>query len=131
MSNRPLVSVIVLNYNGLALSRNCLKSLLKTKYSNFNIYFIDNGSDVDEAKMLQKEFGDRKIRFIRNKKNLGYVVGNNKAVGETSSKYVVFLNNDTEVDADWLGPLVGEMESDKKVGACQPKILSLVKPGQF
>ncbi len=122
---RPKVSIIVLNYNGLEYSRNCLKSLLGTRYKNFRIYLIDNGSEINEAKILKKEFKNKKIHFTRFPQNLGFVEGTNQAVKNISSKYIVFLNNDTLVKPDWLLPMVKEMESDKNIGACQPKILSL------
>src|SRR3989344_5030784 len=119
----PSVSIIILNYNGLDFSRQCLRSALKTSYPNFQVYLVDNGSKINEAEILRKEFADGRIKFIRFNRNWGFVEGNNKTVKRLSSKYAVFLNNDTEVKPDWLEPLVLEMESDEKVGACQPKIL--------
>lgn len=127
----PEVTVIILNYNGLKFTRDCLKSVLKTNYPNLKIILVDNGSINNEALVLKKEFKDKRVSFIRFENNLGFVGGNNEASKTVRSKYVVFLNNDTTVDPNWLQPLVGEMESDKKVAACQPKIKLISNPKKF
>ena len=52
----PKISFLLLNWNGLNFTKKCVRSLLKTKYPNFEIIIVDNGSDKDEAKILEKEF---------------------------------------------------------------------------
>lgn len=129
--NIPRVTIIILNFNGIDDTRIALDSLLKTKYSNFKVIVVDNGSDVNEAKLLRKEFKSKKIDFLRFNKNYGFTGGNNLAVKKTSSKYVVLLNNDTKVDPNWLKPLVKIMEHDKQVAVVQPKILFMKNPKYF
>lgn len=127
----PKVGVIILNYNGLKDTRACLKSISKTTYKNFQVIVADNGSKKDEAKILSSEFSDKKINFIRFKKNWGFAEGNNKIARKLRTKYIVFLNNDTRVAPSWLNELVAEAEKDKKIAVVQSKILSLNKPQYF
>lgn len=131
MKNLPSVAVIILNYNGVSLSRNCLKSVLRTNYPNFEIYLVDNGSKVNEAGILKKEFESSKIKFVRHEKNKGFVYPINLLAPKIKAKYLIFLNNDTKVDRGWIKPLVKELESDSRIAACQPKIKLLADPSKF
>ena len=120
----PKVSVLVLNWNGIFFTRRCLRSLILTQYPNFEIIVIDNGSDNNEAQNLIKEFKG-KIKIIKNRKNVGYGIGMNIGYKHARGKYVVFINNDMEFSPLWLQPLVRVLEKNKKIGACQPKLISM------
>lgn len=119
----PQVTIVILNFNGIKDSRKCLKSLLKTKYPNLKILVVDNGSSINEAEILKKEFVNKRIRFIRLSKNLGFSGGNNRVISKIKSKYIALLNNDTIVSPTWLSPLIEIMEKDKLIAVAQPKIL--------
>lgn len=124
--NAPSVSVIILNYNGKRFIDRCLGSLLATNYSNFEIIFFDNNSSDGSLEFLQKTFGNNpQIRVIKNRINSGFTSGNNIATRYAKGQYLVFLNNDTEVDSFWLRELVKVMESDPSIGAAQSKLLQL------
>lgn len=96
---RP-VSVIVLTWNGLDVTRRCLDSLLSgTTHPDFEVVVVDNGSTDGTLEFLRGLPG---IRLIENGENLGFVGGNNAGIARTSND-VVLLNNDTEiVQEDWL-----------------------------
>jgi GT2 family glycosyltransferase len=68
---------------------------------------------------------DSRIKLIRNKKNLGFAAGNNVGISCAKGDYIVFLNNDTEVDPSWLKELIRIANTDETVGALQSKILLL------
>lgn len=125
--NLPLVSVIILNYNGRtslvkSMFRTCLISILESNYDNFEVLFVDNGSTDDSVGFVKKAFGDNKrLKIIENSKNLGFAEGNNVALPYARGKYVLFLNNDVIVDRLFLKELVKTMESDSDVGACSCK----------
>lgn len=121
----PRITIVVLNFNGLSDTDTCIKSLLKTDYPNFRIIIADNGSKINESKILEKRFKNKRIKFIRFSKNLGFSGGNNKILKKVKDKYVVLLNNDTEVTPKWLYPLVNALESNSNIATVQPKILSL------
>ena len=119
----PKVSIIILNYNGLTDTKKCLNSLLKTKYSNFEVIVADNGSKTDESLILKKKFTDKRFKFIRFEKNYGFSGGNNRVVNLINSKYIALLNNDTIVTPNWLNPLIKTLEEDNTIAVVQPKIL--------
>jgi len=111
----PLVSVIVLNYNGQKYVSECLNSLLNTDYANFKIIFVDNASTDDSVK-IAKTF-DR-IEIISMSENCGTLarnIGSSVAMGE----YIAFLDVDTKVHKDWLKEALKTMENAPSVGAVQ------------
>lgn len=126
----PLVSILVLNWNGLSFTRKCLKSLLSTKYPNFEIVLLDNGSLNNEAEIIRKEFKNS-IKVIKNEKNVGYARGMDIAYKSSRGAYVAFVNNDMEFSKDWLGPMVQVLEKNEKIGACQPKLISFYNKEYF
>ena len=126
----PKISFLLLNWNGLLFTKECVRSLLKTKYPNFEIIIVDNGSDKDEAGTLEKEF-KQSVKVIRNIKNIGYAAGMNVAIKNSVGKYLMLLNNDMEFEGNWLMPLVKILENNSKIAACQPKIKDLRNKKMF
>ncbi|OGM11469.1 hypothetical protein A2Z22_00260 [Candidatus Woesebacteria bacterium RBG_16_34_12] len=126
----PKVSIIILNYNGIAETIKCLNSLKKTKYNNFEIIVIDNGSEKNENNLIAKNF-PKFAKIYRLEINLGFTGGNNWALKKTKGKYIVLLNNDTIVDPNWLTPLVRLLEKDRKIAIVQPKIKLMNKKSFF
>ncbi len=120
-SNLPKVSIIVLNYNEPKLSIDCLESLQKLTYKNYEIILVDNGSTVDITKEIKRRFPD--VITLRNKENEGYAEGNNIGYKAATGEYVLLLNNDAIVDKFFLQPLVKVLQKDINVAAVQPKIL--------
>lgn len=127
---QPSVAVVVVNYNGLELLKNCLKSLERTTYANFQVIVVDNASTDGSTDFVQKHC-QRSVRLVQNERNLGFCAANNIALRQTDTKYVVLLNNDTEVEPAWLVELVRVAEADPTIGALQPKIRSLRNREQF
>src|SRR3989344_4022189 len=125
MNKSPRVSIIILNWNGVNDTIECLDSLKEITYPNYEIIIVDNGSKWDDVKILSKKFG-KYIRIIKNDKNYGFAEGNNiairKVMEENKSKYVLLLNNDTVVDKKFLDELVKTGESDEKIGIVGPII---------
>lgn len=130
----PLVSVIILNYNGLEHLPTCFTSLLKTRYRNIEIIFVDNNSEDGSIKYVRekvkRKFEHKHINFkiVENQRNLGYCRGNNVGLRFVEGKYIIFLNNDTMVDPEWVSELVRVMEPQDDVGIAQCKILYLDNP---
>ncbi len=129
MSGKPLVSVIVLNYNGLRWVELCLRPLLATRYRPVEWILVDNASTDGSVHRVRELFPE--FRIIQSDRNLGYTGGNNLGIREARGTYVVLLNNDVVVEPDWLGPLVAEAEREEKIGALQPKLTSMIQPGYF
>jgi GT2 family glycosyltransferase len=116
------VSVVILNFNGRKYLEQFLPSVLASTYSNFEVVVADNGSTDDSIAFLQDHFPQ--IRQIILDRNYGYSGGYNQALKQVESDYYVLLNSDVEVSPGWIEPVVGLMENDRTIGACQPKILS-------
>ncbi|WXG47406.1 MAG: glycosyltransferase family 2 protein [Candidatus Atabeyarchaeum deiterrae] len=127
----PTVSIIIVNFNGLKHLNKCLSSVLKTEYSNFEIVLVDNGSSDGSVDYVKKNFAVERLKLIELPQNRGFAEGNNSGVKKARGKYIVLLNNDTEVDSEWLTPLVNTMESDAGIGAAQPKILLMNRRNRF
>jgi GT2 family glycosyltransferase len=128
----PKVTLIVLNHNSLNKfgeeAYKYLESIVNTEYDNLEIVIVDNGSTDGSIDEIQKRFGNlNNVKIVRSRANLGYAGGNNlgfKLYGR-GSKYVAFINNDVEVESDWLRKIIEVMENDPKIAAAQPKILQL------
>jgi len=125
---KDFVSVIILQYNNTDYLDRCLKSLKKTKYKHFEVIVVDNNSKDNSVEFMKKNYPD--IKLVENEKNYGFAEGNNKGVKYTNGEYLFFLNNDVEVDPNWLGEIVKTMKNED-VAACQPKVLSLRDKKKF
>lgn len=91
MSNHPLISLIVLNYNGLKYLKRIIPNLLNLDYPNYEVLVIDNNSS-DGSKEWVQNF--RKITLIKNPENYGYSKGKNIGAQKANGKYILFLDND-------------------------------------
>lgn len=119
----PMVSIIVLNWNGKEETIECIESLKNIKYPNYEVIVVDNGSTDGSVEILSKKYPN--IKFIKNKENLGYAEGNNIGIRQAiknKSIYVLLLNNDTVVDPNLLNELVNVAENDEKIGVVGPTI---------
>ncbi len=121
----PKVAIIILNWNGLNDTIECLESLKKITYPNYEVIVVDNGSENNEGTILQAKYGNF-IEVIKNKENRGFAEGNNIGIKKALEKgvdYILLLNNDTVVSADFLNILVDYAEKHKNLGSVGPKIL--------
>lgn len=124
--NAPLVSVVVLNYNGKIYLERCLSSLLNQTYPYVEIILVDNASSDGSVDFVRARF--LTVKTIENEKNLGFAAGNNVGIRIAQGKYIVTLNNDTEAHPEWLEHLVRVAENDETIGMCASKVLSFDDP---
>ncbi len=117
----PLVSIVIPVYNQFDYTYKCLKSILNNsgKVSYEVIIADDNSNDLT----MQMEERIHNIKKVRNKENLRFLLNCNNAAKYAKGKYVLFLNNDTQVQQNWLEPLVGLMEKDVSVGLVGSKLV--------
>ncbi len=117
----PKICILVLNWNGADDTIACLQSLKNVTYANAEIVVIDNGSTDDSVPRIQKQFGD--VKIIELESNLFYGGGNNAGLEWAQNQdfdYVIFLNNDTTVEPDFLEPLLAGFEFSTHVGMVAP-----------
>ncbi len=124
------VSIILLNYNGEKYLPSLFRSLLKQTYKNFEIIVVDNNSKDRSMEVIleYKDLFEKQgiaFKLLPLKKNTGYCLGNNLGalIADKKAEYLVFLNNDTIVENDWLLGLVEFMEKHRDVGAASSLIL--------
>jgi GT2 family glycosyltransferase len=123
MSTNKKLAIIIVNWNQFNLTHDCIISLKNCDYGNFKIILVDNASEDKSGIKLINKFPD--VVFIQNKKNLGFTGANNigiKYAINHSFKFVMLLNNDTEVDKNFISPLINKLSNNSNVGAVQPVI---------
>ncbi len=125
----PTVSVIVLNYNGLRFLERLFNSLIDDSFSDRELIMVDNASTDNSVAYMREKFPA--VRIIESGRNIGYAAGNNLGIQHAIGKYAVLLNNDIEVAAGWLAPLVAELDSDPQIAAVQPKLLQISDRTRF
>jgi GT2 family glycosyltransferase len=121
MNVNPRVSIITVNYNQVAVTCALIESLKKVTYPDVEIVVVDNGSPEDATEVITTRYPE--VKFIRSEENLGFAGGNNLGIKASTGKYLLFLNNDTEVDEGFLQPLVELFETNPKAGAASSKLI--------
>jgi GT2 family glycosyltransferase len=123
----PLVSILVLNWNGEAFVAECLDSLLAQTYPRVELIVVDNASTDRSVPLIRERYGDR-VRLIVNETNLGFAAGNNVGIAASRGAYVLLINNDAVAEPGWAEALVREAETDPRVGMCASKIVTYDDP---
>ena len=121
--DNPKVSIVILNWNGKKDTIECLDSLKKITYKNYEVILVDNGSTDGSVECLKQLCSG--IEFIENEKNLGCAEGNNVAVRRAvvrGTDYVLLLSNDTVVHPNFLTELVNVLKNDSSIGIVGPTV---------
>jgi GT2 family glycosyltransferase len=117
------VAVILINWNSYDLTRDTLNSLQKGTYMDLDVIVVDNGSTDGSGDRLEAEFPE--VIMIKSSSNTGFTGGNNLGFQYAIAQgytYAMMLNNDVEVESDFLEPLVYALDDNKGLGAVQPLI---------
>jgi len=122
--SRPILSVIVLNYNSSNYLKNCLKSILSSVLENYliEVIIVDNAStdsSFSQTKKIKNQSSKINLIFYSLPKNIGFSAGNNEALKKSNpnSKYVLFLNPDTIVEKDTFKKIIDFVEHHPDVDA--------------
>jgi len=116
-----LVSVIVVNWNGLRYLRGCLASIFLQTYKKIEVIVVDNNSTDGSADFIKKEFP--RVRLIINSENYGFAKGNNIGIKIARGEYIVTVNNDTELEPGCVQELASAVNTSPGIGMCAAKIL--------
>ena len=120
---------MILNYNGRKHLQQFLPSVLASAYPNLRVIVADNASTDDSLTFLASTYPQ--LEVLTHPVNEGFAGGYNWALKRVSSDYYVLLNSDVEVTPGWIDPIIRLMEADRKLAACQPKLLSYLNRNMF
>lgn len=120
------VAIVILNFNGEKDTIQCLESIEKLQFTNYNVQIIivDNGS-TEKFKIENRKLKIGDLKILRNEENLGFAGGNDVGIKyglEHGADYILLLNNDTIVDKNLLEELVKTADSETEIGIVSPKI---------
>ena len=122
------IAVVVLNWNGKIWLEKFLPNLVKHSLEA-TVFMADNASTDDSVDFVKNNFPN--VKIIINMTNGGYAKGYNDALKKIDAEYFILLNSDIQVTDSWISPIIDLMDSDKKIAACQPKLLDYKKRNIF
>lgn len=120
------LAIIIVNWNGKNFLRDCLDSLRNQTHKDFRIILVDNGSEDDSVSLVRANYPE--VETIELLKNTGFAKANNigikKALEDGNIKYILTLNNDTKVCANFMAEMLSSAENHPGAGSIQPKVLN-------
>lgn len=117
-----LVSIVTVNFKEEAVTLDFLASICKfTGLPNHEIILVDNGSVHNNEDVFKNIYPN--LIYIQSERNLGFAGGNNLGIRKASGKYILLLNNDTEITPNFISTLVSEMEENCDIGLLSPLLL--------
>ena len=125
MKENPLVSIIIINYNGRPYLEKCLNSLMEVNYSKFEIILVDNNSEDDSVEIIKNNFPS--VIILKLSKNYGFAEPNNMGAKIAKGDFLLFLNNDTIVTPNFITELVQAASQDKQIAVLQSLLLKSEK----
>lgn len=129
MTDLPLFSVVIPNWNGAHYLPTCLDALRQQTYANIEIIVADNASTDGSRELLETQYPD--VRCVVLPENLGFTGACNAGMVVAWGEYVALLNNDTEVDPGWVTGVVGAFERHPEAGIVASKMLLFDKRDHF
>lgn len=119
--NKPLVSVIILGYNGKKYIDMCLKSIFAMSYKNIEVIFVDNASVDGSSDYIKKNY--KKVIILKNEKNLGFAGGHDIAIKHAKGDAIITINIDSFVEKNLLDVLIPELYKSPDIGMVYPKLV--------
>jgi GT2 family glycosyltransferase len=127
MTNNPLVSVIVPNWNGAHLIGTCLDSLRAQSYPEVELIVSDGASQDGSPRLVRECYP--KVKLLSLATNYGFAGNVNAGLRAARGEVLALLNNDAAAEPEWLAELVGSILAEPRVGSCASKILDFNNPG--
>jgi GT2 family glycosyltransferase len=125
----PLVSVIVVNWNGMSFLPDCLASLEHQTWKNLELIVVDNGSKDGSAEFI-RSWTERipRAQALFLSRNSGFCEANNLAFAKAQGEWIALLNNDAIAEPDWIETMLRHGDPAARIGMLGGKIL-FVEPG--
>jgi len=121
MNKDQIVSIIIVNYNGKDYLEKCLESLTKIDYKDYEIILVDNNSTDESIEFVKNTYPS--ITIIKLNKNYGFAEPNNIGAKNANGDLLLFLNNDTTVEPNFITEMVKVLKQDPKIAICQSLLL--------
>ncbi len=115
------ISIVIVNYNGKNLLKTILPSIKKSTFRDYEVLIVDNNSNDGSREFIRKNY--KNVKLVANEKNLGYS-GINSALEHCRGKYILFLNNDMELDRNCMANLVKTISSDENTAMAAPRLVN-------
>jgi GT2 family glycosyltransferase len=119
--SEPWVSIIVVNWNGEELLKDCLKSLSRQSHTNRKIILIDNASTDGSVSFVRESFPE--VEVVELAENKGFAGGNLEGFKVSQGEFIALLNNDARADERWIEKLLQAARTDPQIGICASKLL--------
>ena len=129
MSEQPIFSVVIPNWNGLKFLQTCLDSLAQQTYSPLEVLVVDNASTDGSQALIHDNFPE--VKLIVLPENRGFTGACNAGIEQAQGAYISLLNNDTQVEPDWAAAIVDAYERHSDVGIVASKMLLFDKRDHF
>lgn len=129
LSKQYKIGIVILTYNYIDFTRNCLNSIKAITYPHYEIVVVDNNSHDGTPNIIPAEFPE--VHFLPQSENTGFTGGNNIGISwclERDLDAILLLNNDTIVKPDFLSWMAEHLDNKNIV---TPHILSLMRPEFF
>lgn len=118
--NEKFVSIIITTWNRLAALTNCLESIKKQSYCNYEIIVVDNNSTDNTTEFIKSTYAE--IRLITLDTNYGPAYARNIATEQANGELLFYVDSDNILDPDCIKELAGALNSDKSIGFVGPKM---------
>jgi len=119
-SNRPLITIITVNYNQLEITCALFDSIRRNSYQNIEVILVDNASRENPQSYVQENYPE--VIFLRSEENLGFAGGNNLALPHVNGEYLFFVNNDAELTDNCIETLLLQFDKNPKLGIISPML---------
>jgi GT2 family glycosyltransferase len=125
------VSVCIVTYEAGRWLRPCIESVLAQSYSATEIIVVDNRShDGTRATLASMAASTDRLRFATNESNQGFARGQNQAIAMSTGEAICLLNQDVEMDPEFLASAVGALRADPRIGSIQGRVRRLAPTGE-
>ena len=122
LSNNSAITIIIPNLNGKKFLRICLDSIMQQNFQDFFVIVVDNGSVDGSVEFIRDHYTD--VQVIEFKENRGFGAAVNEGIKRAKSKYICLLNNDVELDPNFLKEMVTVLEQKRDVDYCAAKMFN-------
>lgn len=115
-----MITIVIPNYNGNKYLKHCIKSIYKQTYKEYEVIVVDNASTDSDYKWIKNS---KEVKFVSLDRNYGFSRAVNEGIKLAKGEYILLLNNDTELDREFLCNMLYTMKRDKDIFSVSSKMI--------